>query len=409
MQDTKNTAIDAPAGMRPNGMLSPFRHRSYRLFFAGQTVSLIGFWMQAIAQAWLVYRLTDSSLLLGLVAFAGQAPVLLVSPFAGVLADRLDRRRVLLVTQATMMASACVLAGLTIGEVVQPWHIVALAFLSGTANAFDVPTRQSFTIEMVGREDLPRAIALNSIMFNAARLVGPALAGLLVAAVGEGWCIALNAASYLAVLASLTVMRVAPQPRREASHPLSDLRDGFIYVTTHRETRTVLLLLAASSLFGTCYLTLMPVFARDILRGGSDAYGLLMASIGAGALFGALGIARVPQPVIARLPFLAAACFGGSLIAFSQSASFLLSMVLLLPAGLGMMTQGISTNMLLQHSVADAMRGRVMAYYVMAFIGMVPMSALASGWLSQKIGAPDTLAIGGALVVASALVAYWRK
>jgi predicted MFS family arabinose efflux permease len=286
---------------------------------------------------------------------------------------------------------------------------VVLAFVSGTANAFDVPTRQSFTIEMVGREDLPRAIALNSIMFNAARLVGPAFAGLLVAAVGEGWCIALNSASYLAVLASLTVMRVARQPPREASHPLSDLRDGFIYVTTHRETRTVLLLLATSSLFGTCYLTLMPVFARDILHGGSGAYGLLMASIGAGALFGALGIARVPQPVIARLPFLAAACFGTSLVAFSQSTSFALSMALLLPAGLGMMTQGISTNMLLQHSVADTMRGRVMAYYVMAFIGMVPLSALASGWLSQEIGAPDTLAIGGALVVGSALVAYWRK
>ena len=409
MQDTKNTAIDEPAGVRPSGMLSPFRHRSYRLFFAGQTVSLIGFWMQAIAQAWLVYRLTGSPLLLGLVAFAGQVPVLFVSPFAGVLADRLDRRRVLLATQGTMMASALALATLTILEVVDAWHIIALALLSGTANAFDVPTRQSFTIEMVGRQDLPRAIALNSIMFNAARLVGPALAGVLVAMVGEGWCIALNGVSYLAVLTSLSVMRVAPQPPRAPSHPLSDLRDGFVYVTTHRETRTLLLLLAGSSLFGTSYITLMPVFARDVLHGGSDAFGLLMAAIGAGALLGAIGISRVPQLVLGRLPFLAAACFGASLVAFSQSTSFTLSMALLLPAGLGMMTQGISTNMLLQHSVADAMRGRVMAYYVMAFIGMVPMSALASGWLSQKIGAPDTLTIGGALVVVSAAIAYWRK
>jgi MFS family permease len=409
LRGTRNKAIDGEAGARLDGMLSPFRHRSYRLFFVGQSVSLLGFWMMAIAQAWLVYRLTDSPFLLGLVGFAGQAPVLIVSPFAGVIADRLDRRRVLIVTQGAMMASACVLAALTLGDVVQVWHIVALALLSGTANAFDVPTRQSFTIEMVGRDDLPRAITLNSIMFNAARLVGPAIAGVLVAFVGEGWCIALNGVSYLAVLASLTVMRVTPQPAREVSHPLTDLREGFRYVTTHRETRTLLLLLAGSSLFGTSYLTLMPVFARDVLHGGSDSYGLLMASIGAGALLGAVGISRVPQAVMSRLPFAAAVCFGAFLVAFSQSTSFGLSMVLLMLAGLGMMAQGISTNMTLQASVADAMRGRVMAYYVMAFIGMVPISALASGWLSHEIGAPNTLAIGGVLVVAAAGIAYLRK
>jgi MFS family permease len=409
LRGTRNKAIDGEAGARLGGMLSPFRHSSYRLFFAGQSVSLLGFWMMAIAQAWLVYRLTDSPFWLGLVGFAGQAPVLIVSPFAGVIADRLDRRRVLIATQATMMASACVLAGLTLGGLVEVWHIVTLALLSGTANAFDVPTRQSFTIEMVGRADLPRAITLNSIMFNAARLVGPAIAGVLVALVGEGWCIALNGASYLAVLTSLAVMQVAPQPAREASHPLSDLREGFLYVTTHRETRTLLLLLAGSSLFGTSYITLMPVFARDVLHGGSDAYGLLMASIGAGALLGALGISRVPQGVLSRLPFAAAVCFGAFLVAFSQSTSFVLSMALLVFAGLGMMAQGVSTNMTLQGSVADAMRGRVMAYYVMAFIGMVPISALASGWLSHQIGAPNTLAIGGVLVVAAAAIAYLRR
>jgi MFS family permease len=332
-----------------------------------------------------------------------------VSPFAGVIADRLDRRRILFVTQGLMMTSACVLAALTITEVVQVPHIVLLALLSGTANAFDVPTRQSFTIEMVGRADLPRAIALNSIMFNGARLVGPAIAGLLVAAVGEGYCIALNAASYLAVLASLVLMRVEPQAPREPSDPLSDLRDGFVYVTTHPETRTLLLLLASSSLFGTSYLTLMPVFARDVLHGNSDALGFLMAAVGAGALLGALGVSRVPHDLLPRVPFFAAASFGLALIAFSQSTVFALSLALLVPAGLGMMIMGIATNTIIQGSVADAMRGRVMAYYVMSFIGMVPLSALASGWLSHQIGAPDTLAIGGALVVVGAGISYLRR
>jgi MFS family permease len=365
--------------------------------------------MQAIAQSWLVYRTTSSPFLLGLVGFAGQIPVLLVSPFAGVIADRLDRRSVLFVTQTVMMTSACVLATLTLTHAVQVWQIVCLAALSGTANAFDVPTRQSFTIEMVGRADLPRAITLNSIMFNGARLVGPAIAGLLVAAVGEGVCIALNGASYLGVLTGLYLMRIERQPPRAPSHPLTDLREGFAYVVTHRQMRTTLLLLASSSLFGTSYLTLMPVFARAILHGGSDALGFLMAAVGAGALMGALCVSRVPHALMPRVPFAAAACFGLALIAFSQSTVFVLSLGLLVPAGFGMMMMGISTNTLVQASVDDAMRGRVMAYYVMAFIGMVPISSLASGWLSHQIGAPMTLAIGGALTVVAAVIGYWRR
>jgi MFS family permease len=386
-----------------------FRHRNYRLFFTGQAISLIGFWMQAIAQSWLVYRMTDSPTLLGLVAFAGQVPVLLVSPFAGVVADRLDRRRILFVTQSVMMASATLFAVLAITELIQPWQIIALAAFSGTANAFDVPTRQSFTIEMVGREDLPRAIALNSIMFNGARLIGPAIAGLLVAAVGEGWCIALNAVSYVGVLTGLALMKVERQPPRAASHPLTDLSEGFFYVAKNRQMRTLLLLLASSSLFGTSYLTLMPVFARDILHGSSDALGFLMAAVGAGALAGAIGISRVSKEWLPRVPFAAAVCFGAALIAFSQSASFALSLLLLVPAGFGMMMMGISTNTLVQASVDDAMRGRVMAYYVMAFIGMVPLSSLAAGWLSHQIGAPDTLSLGGALTMVAAAVAYLRR
>ena len=402
MQKTSDIAANG-------ALLSVFRHRNYRLFFTGQSISLIGFWMQAIAQSWLVYRLTSSPSLLGLVAFVGQAPMLLITPFAGVVADRLDRRRILFVTQIAMMASACTLAALTLGEVVEVWQIILLALVSGTANAFDVPTRQSFTIEMVGRADLPRAIALNSIMFNAARLVGPAMAGLLVAAIGEGWCVALNGVSYLAVLASLAMMRIERQPAREPSHPLSDLRDGFVYVTTHAQTRTLLALLASSSLFGTSYVTLMPVFARDVLHCSSDLFGYLMAAVGAGALMGALSISRLPHDFLVRVPFAASAFFGASLVAFSQSSIVWLSWLLLVPAGFGMMAMGIATNTLIQGSIADDMRGRVMAYYVMAFIGMMPISALISGWVSHQIGAPDTLAIGGALCVVAAGIAYLRR
>ena len=403
--------LEAPPAqvLEKPALLKVLRHRNYRLFFAGQSISLIGFWMQAIAQSWLVYRLTESPLLLGLVGFAGQAPMLFISPFAGVIADRLDRRRILLVTQCIMMGSACLLAALTLSGVVQVWHIILCALLTGTANAFDVPTRQSFTIEMVGREDLPRAIALNSIMFNTARLVGPAIAGLLVAAVGEGWCIALNGASYIAVLASLVAMRLEKRPAREESHPLSDLKEGFRYVTRDAQTRSLLALLASSSVFGTAYITLMPIFARDVLRGDSDSYGYLIAAVGAGALTGALGITRVPRGLLTRMPYASAVTFGLGLIAFAQSTVFALSMPLLVITGLGMMGQGVSTNTLIQSSVPDAFRGRVMAYYVMAFIGMAPISALIAGWLSHQIGAPTTLTIGGALVVIAAMVGYLRR
>ncbi len=390
-------------------LLSVFRHRNYRLFFAGQSISLIGFWMQAIAQAWLVYRLTNSSLLLGLVGFAGQAPMLFISPFAGVLADRLDRRRMLLVTQSLMMSSALLLATLTLTGVVQVWHIILCALLTGSSNAFDVPTRQSFTIEMVGRQDLPRAIALNSIMFNTARLVGPAIAGLLVAAVGEGWCIAFNGASYLAVIASLVAMQVEKRPPREESHPLHDLKEGFRYVTRDPPTRSLLSLLAGSSIFGTSYITLMPIFARDVLHGNSDSYGYLIAAVGAGALTGAIGISRVPREWLPRMPYISAVLFGLALASFAQSQLFPLSLALLVLTGLGMMGQGVSTNTLIQSAVPDAFRGRVMAYYVMAFIGMAPISALIAGWASHVIGAPATLTTGGALVVLSAAIGYLRR
>ena len=274
------------------------------------------------------------------------------------------------------------------------------------ANAFDIPTRQSFTVEMVGRADLSRAIALNSIMFNSARLVGPATAGFVVGLVGEGWCFAINAVSYLAVLASLLMMRVAPFAGRPQSHPLSDLREGFRYVATHPQMRVMLLLLAASSFFGASYLTLMPVFARDVLHGGSESLGLLMASVGGGALGGALIMSRVPHAFLTRVPMASAVLFGLFLMAFSQSTSLALSMALLLPAGCGLMMQGISTNTLIQTATTDAMRGRVMAYYVMAFMGMMPVGALGAGWLSHHIGVPETVTIGGMACIVCAGVAF---
>lgn len=365
--------------------------------------------MQAIAQSWLVYRLTDSALLLGLVSFASQIPMLLLTPFAGVVADRLPRRRILFFTQVAMMSCATVFSVLALTGVIHVWHIVVIAALSGIANSFDVPTRQSFTVEMVGRADLPKAIALNSIMFNAARLIGPAIAGLLVAQVGEGWCVALNAVSYVAVLVSLSMMEVTPMPPREPSHPLSDLKAGFAYVTTHPETRTLLLLLATSSLFGTSYLTLMPVFARDILHGSSDLLGYMMSAVGAGALTGAIVISRFPHRILKYVPYFASALFGGALALFSQSGVIWLSMLLLVPAGFGMMAMGVATNTLIQGTIEDAMRGRVMAYYVMSFIGMVPISALGAGWVSHQIGAPLTLAIGGSLCVLAAVLLGLRQ
>ena len=399
---------EAPAAPAPvrGALFDVFRHRNYRLYFFGQGISLVGFWMQAIAQSWLVYKLTGSPLLLGLVSFAQQAPVFFISPFAGVVADRANRRRILFVTQIAMMTFACILALLTLTGVVHVWHIIVLASLFGIANSFDIPTRQSFTVEMVGRSDLPRAIALNSVMFNGARLVGPTIAGVVVGLVGEGWCFALNGVSYIAVIGGLALMTVTVPPPRPPSHPLTDLREGFRYVATHPSIRLLLLVLAGSSFFGASYLTLMPVFARDILHGGPDAYGFLMAGVGGGALIGALTLSRLPHSWLPYIPFAAAVWFGVFLIAFSQSTVFPLSVLLLMPAGFGLMAQGISTNTLIQTLVVDEMRGRVMAYYVMCFMGILPFGALTAGWVSHSIGVPETVALGGALCMVSGAIAY---
>ena len=311
-----------PASTTPStlSLLRVFRHRNYRLFFAGQLTSLMGTWMQSVAQGWLVYTMTHSPLLLGLTSFCGQIPVFFIAPFGGTISDRVDRRRLLIVTQGLSMLQAAILATLTLAHVVQVWEIVALAFSMGMINAFDVPTRQAFTIEMVGREDLRNAIALNSVMFNLARVIGPSAAGLLVALAGEGVCFALNALSYAAVLASLVLMQVEPRPRPAPEHPLREMQAGFVYAWRTRPIRVALMLVAVSSCFGAAYLALMPAFARDVLHQGSEGLGFLMASVGVGALGGAYALSRVHDRHLMLTPVLAAAGFGVSLILFCAFA-----------------------------------------------------------------------------------------
>jgi MFS family permease len=400
-----------PAPPSTLALLRVFRHRNYRLFFAGQLTSLMGTWMQSVAQGWLVYTMTHSPLLLGLTSFCAQVPVFFVAPFGGTISDRVDRRRLLIVTQGLSMLQAAILATLTLAHVVQVWEIITLAFSMGMINAFDVPTRQAFTIEMVGREDLRNAIALNSVMFNLARVIGPSAAGLLVALAGEGVCFALNALSYAAVLASLVLMQVEQQARPTPEHPLREMQAGFVYAWRTRSIRVALMLVAVSSCFGAAYLALMPAFARDVLHQGSEGLGFLMASVGLGALGGAYALSRVHDRHLMLTPVLAAAGFGISLILFSRSHWLPLSMALLLPTAFCLMLLGGSSNTILQTVSEDRMRGRVVSFYAMAFMGMMPWGSLLLGWLATRIGVAEAVTGGGIVVIASAALAWfdWRE
>jgi MFS family permease len=390
--------------------LRALAHRNYRLFVAGQLISLIGTWMQMVAQAWLVFRLTGSSLQLGLVGFSAQIPIFLLSPVGGVIADRWPRRRVLLLTQTAMMALAFILAGLTLTGAVRLWHVFVLAALLGVANAIDMPTRQAFVVEMVGKSDLVNAIALNSSMVNGARLVGPAVSGVLVAAVGEGWCFLLNGVSFLAVIAGLAAIRI-PRIGSEAmvGGVVSRVAEGFGYVARTPPIRALLLLLGCVSLMGMPYTVLGPVIAEDVLHGGPRAYGLLMSSAGVGSLVGAAALAmkRTTGGLFHWAPA-AAAGFGIALVLFSLSRVFWLSAALLVPAGFCMMIQMASANTLIQSMVPDRLRGRVMSLYAMMFLGMSPFGALLAGVLAHPFGAPATVAIGGTVCVAAAAVFAWR-
>ena len=381
-----------------------FRHRNYQLFFAGQLISLTGTWMQSVAESWLIFRLTGSAALLGATSFATLAPVFLFATAGGIVADRADRRRILILTQSISMLLPLTLAALTLSGHVRVWHVFVLATCLGITNAFDIPARQSFVVEMVGREDLANAIALNSSMVNGARVVGPAVAGLLVAAVGEGWCFLLNGISYLAVIAGLAMMTVPRRPRPPLRRSAwRDTVEGFQFATRTSPIRALLILLGLISFAGMPYSVLLPVFAETILGAGPKGLGLLMGASGLGALGGALALlSRRGVRGLGRWVAVSAAAFGGALIAFSYSRTFWLSAVLLIPVGAAMMVEMAASNTLLQAMVPDALRGRVMALYSMMFMGMAPFGALFAGWIAERYGAPVTVAVGGIVCLASA-------
>lgn len=397
---------EAPSAL---ALLRVFRHRNYRLFFSGQLVSLMGTWMQSIAQGWLVYALTHSPFLLGVTSFASQVPVFFVAAFGGTVADRVDRRRMLIATQSLAMMQAAILAALTLLGIVKVGEVIALAFCLGLVNAFDIPTRQAFTMDMVGRADLRHAISLNSVMFNLARIVGPTAAGLIVAVAGEGVCFMLNAFSYGAVLTSLILIRVPPRPKRVAEHPLRELKSGVLYAWRIPQIRNSLLLVAVSSAFGASYLALMPAVARDVLHQGSQGLGFLMSSVGLGALFGAYALARVPERLIGSTPVLAAAGFGISLTLFAHSHWLPLSMALLVPAAFSLMLLGGATNTIVQTVAEDRFRGRVISFYTMSFMGMMPWGSLLLGWLGTHLGIGEAVTLGGGVVVAASLAAWFAR
>ncbi len=382
------------------------RHRNYRLFFSGQLVSLVGTWMQQVAEAWLVYRLTGSAALLGVAGFASQIPVFLLATIGGTVADHTNRHRILVITQSTSMVLPLILAALVFTGRVHVWHVFALASTLGVVNAFDVPARQAFVVEMVGKEDLVNAIALNSSIVNGARTIGPAVAGVLLAAVGEGWCFLINGLSYVAVITGLLLMKMPA--RGKAMHPppaLAATVEGFRFVRRSPPIRDLLLLVGLVSFAGMSYSVLMPIFADSILHGGPKGLGLLMASAGFGSLCGALSIAsRSSTRGLGRVVALSAMTFGVGLMVFALSRAFWLSAALLFVVGMSMITQAASTNTLIQSMVPDALRGRVMAVYAMMFMGMSPIGALLQGALAERIGAPYTLVIGGCICVAGAIV-----
>lgn len=392
----------APGDSTLKAMGRALLHRNYRLFFFGQGVSLIGTWLTRVATSWLVYRLTNSALMLGLVSFAGQIPTFLLAPFGGVLVDRWDRHRMLVITQALAMVQSALLAFFSLTHTITVTHVLALSAFQGVINAFDTPARQAFVVEMVeDRADLPNAIALNSSMVNAARLLGPSVAGVLIAAVGEGTCFLIDAISYLAVLASLLMMRLRPAaPTVARSRILVDLKEGLRYVASFAPIRAILLLLALVSLAGVPYAVLMPIFAARILGGGPHSLGLLMGASGIGAVAGALLLASRRSVLgLGRMLVIAGALFGAGLVAFSFSRWLPLSILLMVVVGGGMMVQMAASNTLLQTLVDEDKRGRVMSFYTMAFFGMAPFGSLVAGWLGARVGAPMTVRLGGFLTL----------
>jgi MFS family permease len=389
--------------------LRALKHRNFQLFFSGQLISLIGTWMQNIAQAWLVYRLTRSSLYLGSVGFASQFPVFLAAPWGGIVADRHNRHRVVIATQTASMLLAFVLSGLTLDHKINIPAIFVLAALLGIVNAFDIPGRQAFIVEMVGKDDLMNAIALNSSMFNGARVIGPAIAGILVAKIGEGWCFFANGVSYIAVIAGLLMMRVPPRAHRPQGSPIAHIIEGFRWVRETKPILALLLLLGLVSLVAMPYTVLMPIFADRILHGGARGLGILMGATGVGALLGALTLAaKTGVRGLSRWVAFSCAGFAVSLIAFALSRNFLLSTLLLGPVGFCMMLQMSSSNTLIQAMVPDHLRGRVMSVYSMMFMGMAPFGAFFGGAVADRLGAPLAVIVGAVACLGGAAIFGFR-
>jgi MFS family permease len=385
-------------------LLRALRHRNYRLFFGGQSVSLIGTWITRIATSWLVYRLTGSALLLGVVGFCGQIPTLVLSPFAGVLVDRHNRHRILVITQVLSMLQSLALAVLALPGIITVSEILALQVIQGIINAFDTPARQSFIVDMIeDRADLPNAIALNSSMVNGSRIIGPSIGGIIIAAVGEGWCFMIDAISYLAVIASLLAMTLSRKTRPPAGgRVMEELRAGFSYVSHSAPMRSALLLLALVATMGMPYTVLMPAIASGPLHGGAHTLGFLMTASGLGALAGALYLASRNSVLgLGRAMVVATIAFGIGLVAFSLSRFLWLSLLLLPVVGGGMMVETASTNTILQTIVEERMRGRVMSFYTMAFLGTAPLGSLIAGIAADRIGAPKTILLGGLACVAA--------
>jgi MFS family permease len=382
------------------------RHRNFQLFFVGQTISVIGTWMTRLATSWLVYKMTDSALYLGIVSFAGQIITFLLGPFAGVIVERLNRRQMLVWTQVFAAVQSLALAALALTHVITLWEVIALNAFQGLINAFDMPGRQSFLVQMVDdRADLSNAIAINSSMANGARLIGPAIAGLVIAGVGEGWCFLIDGVSYFAVIASLLMMRIHPLDiRRKTQSMFAEMREGWDYVTTFRPIRTILVLFALLSMLGYSYSVLLPLFAADVLRGGPATLGWLTGASGVGALTSAISLAvRKTAVGLTRMVQIASVMLGTALIGFGFSHALWLSLLLMVLVGFGMMQCASASNTIIQSLVTDDKRARVMSYYTMAFFGAAPFGSLMAGALAHRIGAPHTVLFTGACCLLSAL------
>src|SRR3989454_3647027 len=396
----------SPRFPAPSRRFRAMQHRNFQLFIAGQLISLIGTWMQTTAQLWLVYKLTGSAALLGVFGFASQVPMLFLSSIGGYVGDRYDRQRSVIATQMASMILAFALAALTLTHLIRDWEVIVIAFLVGIVNAFDVPIRQAFFVQMVGKEDLPNAIALNSSIFNGARVAGPAIAGFAIAWVGEGWCFFLNGLSFVAVIVALLMMRIERREIKPSTDsPLRSFVQGFRFAMSDLPMRSALLLLSVLSLFGLEYSVFMPIYAQDILRGNARTLGLLMSSAGVGAVLGALHFAaRTHYKGLARWIGATSTTCAVCLIIFSQAKVFWLCVVVLFVVGFAATSQMAATNTLIQNRVPDELRSRVMAVYATMFMGVQPIGALIAGGVAKRIGAPYTLTVSGSLVLLGSLV-----